>query len=342
MEDRLQQLADIVEGEIVGSAEVIISGVANIATAKSGDITFLSNEKFKSHLSTTNASAVILKEDMLADCSVSAIVVDDPYLSYAKIATFLSREQNIPRGIHPSAVISESAVIDGSAWVGPNVVIDDDSIISPGVFLEANCYVGKQVSIGENTRLKANVSIYNGTQIGQRCLFHCGAVIGSDGFGLANDNGTWFKIPQLGNVIIGNDVEIGANSTIDRGAIDNTILHDGVKLDNLVHVAHNVEIGDHTALAACVGIAGSTKIGKHCTAGGGAAITGHIEIADNVHLGGMAMVTKPIKEAGGYSSGLPAEPTGQWRKNVVRMRQLEKMDKRIKSLEKELNALKGS
>jgi len=342
MADSLQQLADLVGGTLIGSPDAIISGVANIATATEGDITFLGNEKFHAHLAGTKASAVILKAEFVDDCPVNAIVVADPYLSYAKIATFLTRETNLPTGVHASAVVSESARIDASAWVGPNVVIEDDAIIAAGVRLEANAYVGRSVSIGKDTRINANVSIYYGTEIGARCLFHSGAVIGSDGFGLANDNGAWFKIPQLGRVIIGDDVEIGANSAIDRGAIDNTVIHDGVKIDNLVHVAHNVEIGDHTALAACVGISGSTKIGKHCTVGGGAGTTGHIEIADNVHLGGMAMVTKTIREAGAYSSGLPAEPAGKWRKNVVRFRQFEKIEKRLKTLEKELNALKGS
>ncbi|MDH3325682.1 MAG: UDP-3-O-(3-hydroxymyristoyl)glucosamine N-acyltransferase [Gammaproteobacteria bacterium] len=342
MDDSLQKLADIVDGKLIGTSDTLIRGVANIAAATEGDITFLVNEKFLSHLAGTKASAVILKAQYADECPVSAIVVDDPYLSYAKIATFLTREKNIPTGIHPTAVVSDTAVVDATAWVGPNVVIEDGAVINAGVRLEGNCYIGKRVIIGKDTQVKANVAVYYGTEIGERCLFHCGAVIGSDGFGLANDNGSWFKIPQLGNVIIANDVEIGANSAIDRGAIDNTIIHDGVKIDNLVHIAHNVEIGEHTALAACVGIAGSTKIGKHCTAGGGAAITGHIEIADNVHLGGMAMVTKAIKEAGAYSSGIPAEPASQWRKNVVRFRQFEKMEKRIKLLENELKSIKGS
>ncbi len=342
MDDRLQQLADIVHGTLKGSPDTVINGLANIATAKKGDITFLVSDKFQIHLAQTKASAVILKAEYADECPVDAIIVDDPYLSYAKIATFLVREENPAMGVHSSAVISQTATVHSSAWIGPNVVIEEEVVIGAGVHIEANCFVGKRVQIDANSRIKANVSLYPDTIVGKNCLFHCGAVIGSDGFGLANDNGTWFKIPQLGKVVIGNDVEIGANSAIDRGAIDNTIIHDGVKIDNLVHIAHNVEIGDHTALAACVGIAGSTKIGKHCTVGGGAGITGHIEIADNVHLGGMAMVTKTLKEVGGYASGLPAEPTGKWRKNVVRFRQFEKIEKRVKSLEKELNALKGS
>ncbi len=341
MDESLKEIADVLGGVISGDAETRITGVANIATAAQGDITFLVNEKFASHLAGTRASAVILKAESAEACPVNAIVVDDPYLAYAKAAAFLSRQKTLPSGIHSSAIVSESANIDVSAWLGPNVVIEDNVTIAAGVQLEANVFVGESSSIGKNTRVKANVSIYYGTTIGERCLFHCGAVIGSDGFGLANDKGTWFKIPQLGNVIIGSDVEIGANSAIDRGAIDDTVLHDGVKLDNLVHVAHNVEIGDHSALAACAGIAGSTKIGKHCTVGGNAGITGHIEIADNVHLGGMAMVTKSLKESGAYSSGLPAEPAGQWRKNVVRFRQFAKIEKRLKTVEKELNALKG-
>jgi len=341
MDDRLQQLAEVVDGKLDGDPNIIINGVANIAKANEGDITFLVNEKFRSFLSDTKASAVILSKEHAEECPVNAIIVDDPYLSYAKIAAFLSRNRDVKTGIDKTAVVHHSATVHSSAWVGPNSVIEANAKIHAGAFLQANNFVGENCEIGENCTLKSNVSIYHGTVIGKNCILHSGAVIGSDGFGLANDNGTWFKIPQLGNVIIGNDVEIGANSTIDRGAIDDTIIRDGVKIDNLVHVAHNVDIGEHTALAACVGIAGSTKIGKHCTAGGGAAITGHIEIADKVHLGGMAMVTKSIKESGAYSSGLPAEPASKWRKNVVRFRQFEKIEKRVKTLEKELDALKG-
>jgi len=342
MDESLKDIVEVIGGTLIGSHDIRISGVANIATAGQGDITFLVNEKFQSYLADTKASAVILKAEFADACPVNAIVVEDPYLAYAKAATFLSTPKCLPSGVHPSAVVSDNAYVDSSAWIGPHVVIEDKVSIAAGVQIEANVFVGQSAKIGKNTRIKSNVSIYHGSIIGERCLLHCGVVIGSDGFGLANDQGRWYKIPQLGNVHIGNDVEIGANSAIDRGAIDNTTVQDGVKIDNLVHIAHNVDVGEHTALAACVGIAGSTKIGKHCTVGGNSGITGHIEIADNVHLGGMAMATKSIREAGAYSSGIPAEPAAQWRKNVVRFRQFEKMDKRLKSLEKELEALKGS
>jgi len=342
MEVSLATLAEIVDGTVVGDTSCVISNVGDLRTAVTGEITFLSNDKFANLLPTTNASAVILRESVLNNCNVNAIVVDDPYFAYAKIATYLSKPSSLPIGVHPSATINENALVDETAYIGPNVVIEEQVSIGKHARILANSFIGANSVIGESVVINANVSIYSDTLIGDRTIIHCGAVIGSDGFGYAPHQGEWVKIPQLGRVLLGCDVEIGANSAIDRGALGDTVLHDGVKIDNIVHIAHNVEIGENSALAACVGIAGSTKIGAGCTVGGGAKITGHIEIADNVHLGGMAMVTKSLPIAGAYASGLPAEPSAQWRKNVVRFRQLEKMDKRIKSLEKELKALKGS
>jgi len=342
MEVRLASLAEVVNGRVVGETTCVISGVGNLGTAKKGEITFLANKKFAHLLPKTKASAVILKECDVDACHVNAIVVENPYLAYAQIATALTQADNLPAGIHPTATISKSATIDATAYIGPNVVVEDNVIIAANVCIAANCFIGRNSTISESVFINANVSIYSDTEIGENSIIHCGAVIGSDGFGYAPNKGEWLKIPQLGAVIIGKDVEIGANTTIDRGAIDNTIIGEGVKIDNLVHIAHNVEIGECTAIAACVGIAGSTKIGAHCTLGGGAGTTGHIEIVDNVHLGGMAMVTKSLKTAGAYASGIPAEPSAQWRKNVVRFRQFEKLEKRIKSLEVELKALKGS
>ncbi len=342
MDVHLEALAEVVNGRVIGDATCSISGVGNLGAAKKGEITFLANKKFAHLLPATQASAVILKESDIDTCHVNAIVVDDPYLAYAQIATVLTQVDNLPVGIHPTATISKSASINASAYVGPNVVIEDDVEIAANAHIAANCFIGRSSKIGESVFINANVSIYSEIEIGENSIIHCGAVIGADGFGFAPSKGEWVKIPQLGAVIIGKSVEIGANTTIDRGAIDNTIIGDGVKIDNLVHIAHNVEIGEHTAMAAFVGIAGSTKIGAHCTFGGGAGTTGHIEIADNVHLGGMAMVTKSLKTAGAYASGIPAEPSAQWRKNVVRFRQFEKLEKRIKSLEGELKVLKGS
>jgi len=341
MKATLKSLADAVSGEIKGDPETIITGIANLADAHEGQISFLNNAKFRSHLTATNASAVILSQDDLYACPTNAIIVENPYVSYALIATVLTQEAQVKRGVHQTATVSDTAQIDKSAFIGPNVVIEDDVVIAENVVINANCFIGKHSVIAAGGRILANVSIYANTEIGENVLIHCGAVIGSDGFGFANDKGVWTKIPQIGKVILGDNVEIGANSAIDRGAIDNTIIHDGVKIDNLVHIAHNVEIGEHTAIAACVGIAGSSKIGAYCTIGGGAGINGHIVIADNTHFSGMAMVTKSIKEAGVYASGIPAEPAQQWRKNVVRFRQTNKLEERVKSLEKELDELKG-
>ena len=341
MEVLLESLAEVVNGRVVGDATCVISSVGDLGAAKKGDITFLANKKFSHLLPNTKASAVILKECDVDACRVHAIVVNDPYLAYAQIATVLTQADNLPGGIHPTATISKSATIDTTAYIGPNVVVEDNVSIAANVVIVANCFIGRSSVIGESVFINANVSIYADTEIAENCIIHSGAVIGADGFGYAPNKGEWVKIPQLGAVIIGKNVEIGANTTIDRGAISNTIIGDGVKIDNLVHIAHNVEIGEHTAMAAFVGIAGSTKIGAHCTLGGAAGINGHIEIVDNVHLGGMAMVTKSLMSAGAYASGIPAEPSEKWRKNVVRFRQFGKLEERIKSLEVELKALKG-
>ena len=341
-EASVSTLAELVGGEVIGDGEALVSNIANIAQAKTGDISFLNSDQYVAFLDNTTASAVILNEKYARDCNAALIVVNDPYLAYAKIATYLTQLEAAKGGVHATAVVSDAANIHESACIGANVLIEAGVTIGQSVVIEANCFIGQNVSIGNNTTLKANVSIYANTQLGERVQIHCGSVLGSDGFGLANENGAWVKIPQLGKLIIGNDVEIGANCSIDRGAIDDTIIRDGVKIDNLVHIAHNVEIGEHTAIAGCVGIAGSTKIGKHCTIAGAAALTGHIELADNVHIGGMGMVTKSFKEPGHYSSGIPADDTKKWRKNVVRFRQMEKLEKRIKDLENELKLLKGS
>ncbi|MDX1811287.1 MAG: UDP-3-O-(3-hydroxymyristoyl)glucosamine N-acyltransferase [Gammaproteobacteria bacterium] len=339
-EASVQVLAELVNGKVVGDGSLLVSGVANLASAKSGDLSFLNNDSFKKFLTSTKATAVLVKEADLVSTESSLIVVDDPYLAYAKAATYLSAIIDPPKGIHPSAVVHESARIDESVYIGPNVNIERDVVIGKGTHISSNTSIGAEAKLGADCFIFSNVTIYPQTQLGDRVMLHAGCVLGSDGFGLANDKGAWVKIPQLGRLIVGNDVEIGANSAIDRGALDNTIIHDGVKIDNLVHIAHNIEIGEHTAIAGCVGIAGSTKIGKHCTIAGMAGINGHIEITDNVHIGAMAMVTKSLTEPGQYASGIPAEETGKWRRNVVRFRQMDKLEKRIKQLESELKALK--
>ena len=341
-ETNVKTLASLVGGEVIGNPDRRINNVANLTTANEGDISFLYNERYADSLSDTNASAVLVRDKTLQTRQATLIVVTDPYLAYARVATYLSEETDRPQGIHASAIIHETASIHPSAYVGPNVCIEARAVIADGVHIAANVVIGKQVMIGKASVINANVVIYERTVIGENVLLHSGCILGADGFGFANEQGRWVKIPQLGRLIIGNDVEIGANTTIDRGAIDNTIIHDGVKIDNLVHIGHNVEVGDHTAMAAFVGIAGSTSIGKYCTLGGAAGINGHIKIVDNVHIGGMGMVTKSLTEPGSYASGIPAEETGRWRKNVARFRQIDKLEKRIKALENELKLIKGS
>jgi UDP-3-O-[3-hydroxymyristoyl] glucosamine N-acyltransferase len=240
------------------------------------------------------------------------------------------------------AVVAASARVDSTAWVGPLSVIEDGVEIGPEVYVGPGCVVGKDSRIGAGTRLVARVAVVNGSVIGERCILHPGAVVGSDGFGNANDAGRWVKVPQIGRVVIGDDVEIGANTTIDRGSLKDTVIGDGVRLDNLIQVGHNARIGDHTAAASFVGISGSTQIGSRCTLGGAAGFAGHLTIADDVHFTGMAMVTHSIREPGVYSSGIPAIPNREWRRNVVRFQHLDALTRRVKALEAALGVAGGS
>ena len=328
----LGQLAQRVGGQLTGDPDAPISRVAPLQTAQSGDISFLTQPRYRKQLAATRATAVILSANDLEICPVAALVVDNPSVAYARIAALLNP---VPRqeGIHPAAVVSPASRIHPSAWIGPLCVVEEGVQIGARASVGPGCMIGRNSRIDEDSILLAQVSLCPDSQIGRRVLIHPGVVIGSDGFGLANDNGVWVKIPQLGRVRIGDDVEIGANTTIDRGALDDTVMEEGVKLDNQIQVAHNVRIGAHTAIAACVGIAGSTTIGKRCTIAGGVGINGHIEIADDVHITGMTMVTKSILHPGVYSSGIPVEPNAIWKKNVVRFRQLEDIVRRLKALE---------
>jgi UDP-3-O-[3-hydroxymyristoyl] glucosamine N-acyltransferase len=333
----LEQLAEQVAGRVHGDPQCLIHGVGDLADAVEGQLCFIGSEKFKKYLPECKASAVIVNEALLDSCPGNALVVGNPLVAYAKLAMLLTKEPLPAGAVHASAVVSESAQLADSAYVGPNAVIEADVVLGENAYVGANCYVGKDCVVGDDSYLYPNVSLYQQTQIGQRTIVHAGAVIGSDGFGNANENGRWIKIPQLGRVVLGDDVEVGANSTIDRGAMKDTLIADGVKIDNLVHIAHNVQVGENTAIAACVGIAGSAKLGKGVTIGGVSGVAGHIEITDNVHFTGMAMVTRSVKEPGLYSSGIPAEDNRKWRKNVVRFRNLEKLEKRVKELEVKLD-----
>lgn len=314
----------------------MIDRVDTLLHASEGAISFLANNKYRKHLATTRASAVILAPEFLAECSTNALVSDNPYLTYAHVAALLSPEAKFAAGRHPSSVVAVSAHVAADAWIGPAAIIEDGAVIGPGSYVGPGCIVGRDSQLGEGCCLVANVTICHGVQIGDRVLIHPGAVIGSDGFGLANDQGRWIKVPQLGGVRIGDDVEIGANTTIDRGAVDDTVLENGVKLDNQIQVAHNVHIGENTAIAACVGIAGSTRIGRNCTLAGGVGVVGHLEIGDNVHFSAQTLVTRSFTEPGYYSGNLPAVPNSIWRRTIARIRRLEDMARSLSKLERRL------
>jgi len=327
---RASELAARLGLDLHGNGNVELEGVSSLTSARNGTLSFLVNDRYKKHLQDTPVAAVILKQEHVVDCPVTALVADDPYLAYAKAAQLLFPAAVAEGIVHSSAVIGDNCRIDPSVSIGPHSTIGDNVTLDAGVVLGAGVIIERDCHIGAQTIMEARVTIMSNVQMGQRCLIHSGAVLGSDGFGFAQEAGHWIKIPQVGRVIIGDDVEIGANTTVDRGAIDDTIIEDGVKLDNLIQVAHNVHIGAHTAIAGCTGIAGSATIGSHCAIGGGVGITGHIEITDHVTISGMSFVSQSIRKPGSYSSGVPLEETSRWRRNFIRFRQLDEMAKMLK------------
>ena len=330
----LGQLATLLGAELHGDASVEVSRVANLETAQSGEISFLSDSKYHSFLSKTRASAVLLKPADLAACQTNALVIKDPYVGFARVAQLLDTSPKPASSIHPSAVIAADVQLGEGVAVGANAVIESGVVLGDGVLIGPGCYVGQNSRIGKGTRLWANVTIYHNVQIGEACLFQSGCVIGADGFGYANERGEWIKIPQVGGVTIGNRVEIGASTTIDRGAIDDTRIADNVIIDNQCQIAHNVEIGYGTAIAGGTVIAGSTKIGKYCIIGGASVFNGHIQVCDQVTITGMAMVMRSITEPGVYSSGIPAQSNKEWRKMAARVLHIEDMHKRLNKLDK--------
>jgi UDP-3-O-[3-hydroxymyristoyl] glucosamine N-acyltransferase len=306
-----------------GEPGLRISRVATLSHADAGALSFLANTRYRRQMESTRATAVVVGPENAVGCPVAALIDPNPYLAYARIADLLHPQAPAAAGIHPSAVASAGARIAASASVGPLAVIEDDVEIGERVFVGPGCIVQRGARVGADSRLVARVNVCAGVRIGRRCIVHAGAVIGADGFGFAPDAGTWVKVPQVGIVQIGDDVEIGANTTIDRGAIDDTVVEDGVKLDNQIQVGHNVTIGAHTAIAGCVGISGSTTIGKRCMIGGGVGIAGHLTIADDVAVTGCSLVSASIRQAGSYSSGMPAVETRMWRRMVAHLRRLD-------------------
>lgn len=334
----MAELANHCHAELRGDPKLRIDRVATLESAGAHDIAFVAGDKHSAKLASSAAGAVILTEKDAARFQGNALVCNNPRLCLAKIAALLHPPMPVTAGRDATAVVSDSARIGADVTIGPQSVIETGAEIGAGVIIGPGCHVAAGAKIGAGSRLYAHVSIGERCVLGERCIVQPGAVIGSDGFGYARDGSQWQKILQLGSVVIGDDVEIGANTTIDRGAIDDTVIERGVKLDNLIHVAHNVHIGADTAIAACVGIAGSTRIGRRCTIAGQVGIVGHIEITDDVHITGATVVSRSIRQAGTYSSGSPLEPYQSWLKNAVRMRQLDDMARRLKKLEQKLDS----
>jgi len=333
----LGELAKRLGAQLKGDAGCEIYRVAPLNNAGEGDITFLHNAKHRRFMKTTSASAIIVNESSEADLPGNGLIVDNPHLAYVKVVEWLNPVHQASPGIHPSATVDPESQIHPDAHIGPQCVIEAGAVVAKDCEIGPGCVVGRNAEIGEASRLIANVTICHGVKIGSRAILHPGVVIGADGFGLANENGRWLKIPQVGTVVLGDDVEIGANTTVDRGAIEDTVIGNGVKLDNLIQIGHNVHIGDHTAIAACTAIAGSAIIGKHCAIGGCVGIVGHLEIADNVTITGMSHVSQAISEPGVYSSGTPLEENKKWHRNFIRLKQLDDMARRLKVIEKQLN-----
>ncbi len=336
------RLAEIVArfgGELLGDADVVVRQVGTLSGAAPGEISFLAHPKYRGELAATRASAVIVPENERAATGLPRIVCRDPYAYFARVSTLFNAPPPIVPGVHPTAVVSPDAAIAASARVGPGCVVERGARIGDGVALEAGCFVGEEATIGAASRLYPRVTVYARCVVGARVVVHAGVVIGADGFGFAPDGGAWIKIPQIGRVLIGDDVEIGANTTIDRGAIDDTVIEDGVKIDNQVQIGHNCRIGAHTAIAGCVGIAGSTRIGRHCMIGGGAMIGGHLEIADRVVITATSAVAKTITEPGQYGSGFPAAEAGEWRRTVALVKNLRRLADKVRELERRVGEL---
>ncbi len=333
----LAELAAITGGELHGDSSAVVTRVAPMDSAQEGDVTFLSNPKYSKHLAECKASVVMVKASEKELCPANALVVADPYVAFAKVAQALDLTPSpASSGIAPTAVIADDVVMGVNVSVGANAVIESGVELGDNVVIGAGCFIGKNAKLGNNTKLWANVSVYHDVVIGSDCLVQSGTVIGSDGFGYANERGEWIKIPQIGTVRIGNRVEIGACTTIDRGALDDTVIEDNVIIDNQMQIAHNVHIGYGTALAGGTIIAGSTHIGKYCIIGGASVINGHITIADGVTITGMGMVMRSIEEKGTYSSGIPLQTNKEWRKTATRVHRIDEMNKRLKAVEKQL------
>ena len=318
-----------------GDGSARVNGVATLANAGNGQLAFLANPRYRGQLAASQASIVVLREEDAASAPHTALIARDPYTAFAKIAALFESQPAREAGIHPSAVVDPRASIAASAHIGPFVSVGANSRIGEGCVIGPGCVIGEDCEVGAGSELGARVTLVTRVRLGQRVRIHPGAVLGADGFGLAMDAGRWIKVPQLGGVVVGDDCEIGANTTIDRGALGDTVLEEDVRLDNQIQIGHNVHIGAHTAMAGCSAAAGSAKIGRYCLIGGAAGVLGHLEICDKVTITAMSLVTHSIREPGEYSSGTPLTDNRTWRKNAARFKQLDSLARRLPGVRKE-------
>ncbi len=333
----LFELAELTQSTIEGDGDILIERVATLGEASAGAISFLANPRYRRELDTTQASAVIIPTDQtLTNASLAVLRSHNPYLAFARIARILNPQRTATGRVTEGAHVAADAHLEEGVEVADGVVIESGARIGRGSMIGAGAVIGAGVVIGQRAIIEPNVTIIAAARLGDDVHIHSGAVIGGDGFGFAKAEDHWEAVPQLGSVIIADQVSVGANTTIDRGSLGDTRIERGCKIDNLVQIAHNVQIGEHTVIAACTGISGSTRIGRYCTIAGQVGVAGHLEIADHTTLTGMTMVTGSIKEPGVYSSGVPAAPNREWRRNAVRFRQLETLARRVEALEKQL------
>ncbi|QBE65737.1 UDP-3-O-(3-hydroxymyristoyl)glucosamine N-acyltransferase [Pseudoduganella lutea] len=342
------RLGDLVErfgGELTGDPNLQVVGIAPLTDAGVSHISFLSNSKFRAQAGQSRAAALILSpndDPLVAQTYAGArIVTKNPYAYFARAAQYFeSLTAHVPApGVHPTAYVDPTAQVDATAHVGPHATIEAGAIVKARAVIDAGCFIGREAVVGEDTHFFANVTFHARCVIGARGILHSGAVIGTDGFGFANEGGVYIKIPQVGRVVIGDDVDIGANTTVDRGALADTVIEDGVKLDNQIQIGHNCHIGAHTAMAGCVGVAGSARIGKYCTFGGAAMVLGHLTIADHVHVSSASMVSRSIVEPGHYTGFYPLAKNSEWEKSAAIVRNLGAMREKIRALEKSIKKI---
>ncbi len=332
----LRELAEACDGEVVGDPHVLIRGVGTLQQAVAGDVTFLTNSLYRDLLRDTCASAVILGPEDRNATELPRIISANPYACYARVAQRLFPMPTALPGTHPSAVVDPTAQVSPTASIGPQATVGAGAVIGPAVVVGPGCVVGDRVVLDEGVRLYPRAVIYPDCRIGARSILHAGTVIGADGFGMARDATGWVKIPQVGRVVIGADVEIGANTTVDRGAIEDTVIEDGVKLDNQIQIAHNCRVGAHTVIAGCTGISGSTHIGRNCRIGGGVGMVGHLEICDGVTVSGFSLITKSITKPGVYTSSIPSQPHRVWMETLANLRALPQWVQKLKAIEQML------